>query len=170
VGAASLALGLLFARRGLALRRTIIGFDFLLVPLQLATSVRSNVPLLGVGPSIAVLVMLQPEFPKLSQRLRKVFLTLHVGFAVSWLGVSIAMLVLSVTGLVAEDLDLRHHAYAFMHIFDLAIVIPLVLLSIITGLVVSMGTHWGLVKNWWVLAKFVGALGVLGFASLKEIF
>jgi hypothetical protein len=114
--------------------------------------------------------MLQPEFPKLSQRLRKVFLTLHVGFAVSWLGVSIAMLVLSVTGLVAEDLDLRHHAYNFMHIFDPAIVIPLVLLSIITGLVVSMGTHWGLVKTWWVLAKFVGALGILGFASLKENF
>jgi hypothetical protein len=60
VGAASLALGLLFARRGRALRRTIIGFEILLVPLQLATSVRSNVPLLGVVPSIAVLVML-PE-------------------------------------------------------------------------------------------------------------
>ena len=81
-----------------------------------------------------------------------------------------AMVVLSVTGLVTDDAALREHAYAFMHIFDLAIVIPLVLLSIITGLVVSMGTHWGLVKNWWVLAKFVGALGVLGFASLKEIF
>lgn len=65
---------------------------------------------------------------------------------------------------------MRHNAYAIMHIFDLALVIPLVLLSILTGLVVSLGTHWGLIKNWWVLTKFILALGIVTMASVKENF
>ena len=65
---------------------------------------------------------------------------------------------------------MRHNAYAIMHIFDLAIVIPLVLLSILTGLVVSLGTHWGLIKNWWVLTKVAIALSSPIFAGVKENF
>jgi len=168
--AISLLVGLLLARGSGGLRRSVIGFEILLVPLQLATSVRSNIPLIGVVLSIAILVLLRPAFPKLSKQSRKFFLTLHVGLAVSWLGAATAMAVLSVTGLLTEDLGLRHHAYAIMHIFDLALVIPLVLLSILTGLVVSLGTHWGLIKNWWVLTKFVIALGIVTMASVKENF
>ncbi len=107
-------------------------------------------------------------FPRMSMRLRKFVLTVHVASSGSWLGVGMVMAVLGVTGLVTGDLALRHHAYALMHILDLAIVIPLVLLSIITGLVVSFGTPWGLVRHWWVLVKFAIALGIVTFASLRE--
>lgn len=55
-----------------------------------------------------------------------------------------------------------------MHLFDLTIVIPLVLLSIVTGLVVSFGTHWGLVRHWWILAKFALAVGIVTVASVWE--
>lgn len=84
----------------------------------------------------------------LRPRTRKLWLTLHVGFSVGWLGAAMAMLVLAIVGARTSDLDLRHYAYEIMHVFDLAIVIPLVLLSLITGLVVSLGTKWGLVRHW----------------------
>src|SRR5699024_10857546 len=35
-----------------------------------------------------------------------------------------------------------------------AIVVPLALLSVVTGLIVSVGTHWGLLLHWWVVTKF----------------
>lgn len=165
----SLTLGLLVSR-GDGLRRVIIGFESLLVPLQVALSVLSDVALIGALLSIAVLALLRPTFPKLSPRLRKFFLTLHVGTSVGWLGASMGMVVLSVTGLVTRNPELRHHAYAFMHIFDLTIVIPLVVLSIVTGLVVSFGTPWGLIRYWWVLVKFVLALGIVAFAGVRENF
>jgi len=168
-GVVSLTLGLLVSR-GDGLRRVIIGFESLLVPLQVALSILSDVVLIGAVLSIAVLVLLRPTFPKLSPRLRKFFLTLHVGTSVGWLGASMGMVVLSVTGLVTGNPELRHHAYAFMHIFDLTIVIPLVVLSIVTGLVVSFGTPWGLIRYWWVLVKFVLALGIVAFASARENF
>jgi hypothetical protein len=110
------------------------------------------------------------SFPKLSPTLRKLFLTLHVGFSVSWLGVSGAMLVLSLVGLLTADVELRHAAYALMHIFDLALVIPLVLLSISSGLIVALGTPWGLFQYWWVVSKLLISLGIVGFASVQENF
>ncbi|MDQ3784531.1 MAG: hypothetical protein M3360_06605 [Actinomycetota bacterium] len=173
-GLVSLVIGLLLirsgSRPGRALRRSIIGFELLLIPLQAVLSVLSLVIWVGLVLSIVILALMRPTFPKLSRPWRKLFLTLHVGLAVSWLGVSMAMVVLSVTGLLTEDPELRHNAYAFMHIFDLAIVIPLVVVSIVTGLVVSLGTHWGLIKNWWVLTKFAIALSIPIFAGVKENF
>lgn len=110
------------------------------------------------------------SFPKLSPALRKLFLTLHVGFSVSWLGACGAMLILSLIGMLTADVELRYAAYAFMHIFDLVLVIPLVLLSISSGLLVSLGTPWGLFQYWWVVIKLLISLGIVGFAGVQENF
>lgn len=88
--------------------------------------------------SVMILVGLKPQFPRLSPRARKVWLTLHVGISVGWLGLGLAMTTLAFTGLLAETHAVRHGAYELMHIFDLTIVIPSVLLSIITGLGVGL--------------------------------
>ncbi|MGK8524891.1 hypothetical protein ACRS6B_26635 [Nocardia asteroides] len=104
----------------------------------------------------------------LRPRTRKIWLVLHVGFSVSWLGLAMAMLALAVVGATADDGSLRRHAYEFMHIFDRALVIPVVLLSLGTGLVVSFGTRWGLVRHHWVVAKFCIALSIPVFAVVRE--
>lgn len=114
--------------------------------------------------------MVQIGFPKLSPALRKFWLTLHVGFSVSWLGMSAAMTGLSLIGLLTHDRELQRAAYAIMHLFDLALIIPLVLLSIITGLIVALGTPWGLFHYWWVVVKLVISLGIVGFAAAQENF
>lgn len=114
--------------------------------------------------------MVQLTFLKLSPALRKFWLTLHVGFSVSWLGMSAAMTGLSLIGLLTHDLELRRAAYAIMHLFDLTLIIPLVLLSLITGLIVALGTPWGLFHYWWVVVKLVISLGIVGFAAAQENF
>ncbi|WP_158891406.1 hypothetical protein [Amycolatopsis anabasis] len=151
-------------------RRIALWVSWPMIPLFVACSLPAPPALLGLLTTSAALGSLRPKFGSLRPRARKLWLTLHIGFSVGWLGAAMAMLVLAVVGATAADRELRHHAYEIMHIFDLAIVIPLVLLSLGTGLVVSLGTRWGLVRYWWVLVKFVLALSIPVFAGLQESF
>lgn len=99
----------------------------------------------------------RPRFPQLKRRTRKIWLTLHVGVSVGWLGLALAMMALALAGAVGGR-SVRHGAYEFMHLFDLAVIIPSVILTITSGLAVSLGTPWGLVRHRWVLLKFVISL------------
>lgn len=151
-------------------RRVALWVSWLMILVFIAFSVPAPPALLGLASSAAVLGFLRPRFGRLRPRSRKLWLALHVGFSVGWLGAAMAMLVLAIVGATTSNLLLRHYAYEIMHIFDLAIVIPLVLLALITGLVVSLGTKWGLVRYWWVLVKFAIALSIPLFAAVQESF
>ncbi|AGL16609.1 hypothetical protein [Actinoplanes sp. N902-109] len=149
-------------------RPVLVATEVTLVPLQFLLSIPSNLPLLGMLLSGVIVALLRPHFAQLSPRIRKYFLWLHVGLSVSWLGLSMAMLVLSLTGQFTSDRALSHDAYRIMHLFDLVIVIPVVFLSIISGLVVSLGTKWGLVRNKWVLTKFLLSLIIPSVAGFQH--
>ena len=103
---------------------------------------------------------------RMSRRRRKLVLTLHVGSSVGWLGAAIAMTVLLVAGLVTGNPALRHSAFTFMHVYDLAVMIPLGYLALITGVLLSVGTNWGLLKHWWIVVKLVLTVAVLVFAGV----
>ena len=150
-------------------RRPALVVHLALVPVQFVLSVPSNVPLLGMAASVAVLVAAKPGFPRLRPRARKLMLTLHIGLSVTWLGLATAMTALAVTGLATADAQLRHAAYRIMHIFDLVLVIPVVVLAIGTGLVVSLCTQWGLTNHWWVLTKFVLSSMIPAVAGFQHL-
>ncbi|MGH8573007.1 MAG: hypothetical protein ACREX8_10600 [Gammaproteobacteria bacterium] len=171
LGAASLVLGLLYGRRPIA-RQILIGVHFPLIVILFVLSIvaGSSLLLLGVALSVVILAALRPRFRRMRPHARKFWLTLHVGFSVGWLGAGLGMVVLSLVGATTSDLALRHSSYELMHIFDLTLVIPLVLLSISTGLVVSLGTQWGLIKHWWVLIKFGISIGIVAVAAVWENF
>lgn len=103
---------------------------------------------------------------RMSQHLRKFILTIHVGTSVGWLGAAIAMFVLTISAIVTHDPELRHAAYTFMHIYDLAIMIPLGYLSFITGILLSLGTNWRLFKYYWIVIKLILTTLVLIFAGV----
>jgi hypothetical protein len=103
---------------------------------------------------------------RMSRRRRKLVLTLHVVTSVGWLGAAIAMTVLLVAGLVTHNPALRPSAFTFMHLYDLAIMIPLGYLALITGVLLSVGTNWGLLKHWWIVTKLVLTVAVLLFAGV----
>lgn len=150
--------------------RGIAWFVAAMIAVQFLIAFGTFSPWIGLLLCVTALALTKPSFPQLRPRTRKLALTLHVGFSVSWLGLAMSMTVLSGVGLLAVDGELQRDAYRMMHIFDLALVIPLVILSILTGLLVSLGTKWGLIRHWWVLTKFTISMTILAVAAFFENF
>ncbi len=86
---------------------------------------------------------------------RKFALTAHVTFSVGWLGAVAAFLALAVAGLTSWDPQVVRAAYLAMDLTAWFVIVPLSLASLVTGLVQSLGTRWGLFRHYWVLIKLV---------------
>ncbi|MEW1599446.1 hypothetical protein [Streptomyces sp. NPDC093808] len=85
--------------------------------------------------------------------LRKLALTAHVASSVGWLGSVAVFLVLAIAGLTGQDTQRTRGAYIAMELTGWYVIVPLAFASLLTGLVQSLGTPWGLVRHYWVLAK-----------------
>lgn len=91
----------------------------------------------------------------MTPRLRKFALTAHVTSSVSWLGAVAAFLALAVAGLTSHDTQMVRAAYLATELVTWFVVVPLAFASLFTGLVVSLGSPWGLFRHYWVLVKFM---------------
>jgi hypothetical protein len=91
----------------------------------------------------------------LSGRLRKFALTAHVCSSVGWLGALGAFLALAIAGLGNHDAQVARAAYVAMDLTTWWVIVPMAFASLLTGLVVSLGTTWGLFRHYWVLVKFL---------------
>ena len=89
----------------------------------------------------------------LTPRLRKLTLTAHITASVGWLGAVIAFLALSVTGLISQDPQTVRGAYPVMERTGWVVLVPLSLASLVTGLISSLGSTWGLFQHYWILFK-----------------
>ncbi|MEU0170318.1 hypothetical protein ABZ214_33535 [Streptomyces iakyrus] len=87
--------------------------------------------------------------------LRKLALTTHVVTSVGWLGSVTVFLVLAVVGLTSQDTQRVRGAYLAMETTGWYVIVPLAFASLLTGIVQSMGTTWGLLRHYWVLMKLV---------------
>ncbi len=105
----------------------------------------------------------------MTPRLRKFALTAHVTSSVGWLGAVASFLALAVAGLTSQDAQMVRAAYLAMELTGWYVIVPLCLASLLTGLVQSLGTTWGLFRHYWVLTKFVitivSALILFGFTQ-----
>jgi hypothetical protein len=105
----------------------------------------------------------------MSPRARKANLVLHVIVSVSWLGLDVGLLTLTITALTTDDTMTLRAAYVAMRLLGDVLLIPVALLTLATGVVLCLGTHWGVTRHWWVLAKLVLTLtaGTLTIFSLR---
>ena len=87
--------------------------------------------------------------------LRKAVLTTHVTTSVGWLGAVAAFLALSIAGLTSHDVQLVRAAELGMVWMGWSVLVPLSLASLLTGLLQSLGTEWGLFRHYWILAKLL---------------
>lgn len=106
------------------------------------------------------------RFPPLSRPVRRLTLVLHVAVSVGWLGMDAVLLVLGATALLSADPELTRACYLAMDAAGGRLLIPVSLLALVTGVVLGLGTPWGLVRYWWVLAKLV----VTAVAATLSIF
>lgn len=86
---------------------------------------------------------------------RKLALTAHVASSVGWLGAVLGFLALAIAGLFADDAPTARAAYVAMRVVTWAVIVPLGFAALITGIVQSLGTAWGLVRHYWVIVKLV---------------
>ena len=96
----------------------------------------------------------------MAARARKVLLTVHVLASVGWVGAIAGFLVLAVVGLTSDDAQRVRGVYLASEPLALYAIVPLALASLITGVVQSLVTSWGLVRHYWVIVK----LGITLFA------
>jgi len=87
--------------------------------------------------------------------LRKIALTAHIVFSVGWLGAIVPYLALAIAGLTSRDISLARAAYLSMELIGWFVIVPLSLAALLSGLVQSLGTPWGLFRHWWIVAKLV---------------
>ncbi len=91
----------------------------------------------------------------MSPGLRKLALTAHVAASVGWLGAVACFLALAVVGLTGRDAQTVRGAYLVMEPAAWFVLVPLAFASLLTGLVSSLGTAWGLFRHYWVVFKLL---------------
>lgn len=91
----------------------------------------------------------------MSNPLRKFALTLHVTSSVSLLGAIAAFLTLSIVGFTSLDDQMLRAAYLAMDVIARYAIVPLAFAALLSGLIQSLGTPWGLFRHYWVLIKLL---------------
>lgn len=87
--------------------------------------------------------------------LRKGMLAAHLTCSTGWLGAVVAYLVLDVTVATSGDAQAVRSAWIAMGLVTSSVIVPLAIAALITGIVMSLGTKWGLFRHWWVLISLV---------------
>jgi hypothetical protein len=87
--------------------------------------------------------------------LRTFALTAHVTSSAGWIGAVVVFLALAIVGLTSQDAQTVRGAYLVMEPAAWFVLVPLAFASLLTGIVMSLGTTWGLFRHYWVLFKLL---------------
>lgn len=94
--------------------------------------------------------------------LRRFTLTTHVTSSVGWVGAALVFLALALIGFTSDDPVKVRGAYLLMAPAAWFVLVPLAHASLLSGIVLSLGTTWGLFRHYWVVVK----LGITVFATV----
>lgn len=95
----------------------------------------------------------------MTPKVRNFALTAHVTSSVGWLGSVAAFLVVALVALMnADDLKARA-ASTTMEPIGWFVIVPFSAASMLSGIVQSVGTPWGLFRHYWVLVKLLITVG-----------
>lgn len=99
--------------------------------------------------------------------MRRVILAAHVALSVGWMGAVAAFAVIAGYGAALTPSDRAVPGiYAALWVVMWAIIVPLAVLSLLTGVLQSVGTTWGLFRHYWVAMKLVLTIGATGLLLL----
>ena len=98
----------------------------------------------------------------MTQALRRFALTTHVTSSIGWIGAVMVFVALAGLGLISQDPQTVRGVYLVMEHAAWLTLVPLAFASLVTGLVMSLGTTWGLFRHYWVVFK----LSITVFATV----
>ncbi|WP_203588008.1 hypothetical protein [Actinospica acidiphila] len=91
---------------------------------------------------------------KLDRPARRAFLVVHVVASAGWLGLSAGLLALGLAANTTGSPATVEAAVRSMRLFADWLLLPLAFLTLGSGLVLALGTPWGLARHRWVWTKF----------------
>jgi hypothetical protein len=97
---------------------------------------------------------------RISARLYKLLLTTHIIVSVGWLGVVFAKLALGLATITSSVPEVADALYVAIGVLNVAFP-PLAIGTIVSGVLLSLGTKWGLLEHYWVATKLALAVGVI---------
>jgi hypothetical protein len=107
-----------------------------------------------------------PRF-RLRRRGYKLAVTTHVLASVGWFGIAVVVAFCGVAA-AASDAARAHALYRAMELMPW-LSVPAGILAVVTGTVLGLGTTYGLIRHWWVVAKIVIAVAVIVTDALLVI-
>lgn len=86
---------------------------------------------------------------------RRISLSVHIICSVGWIGAAAAYLALGLAASLSKQPATMRAAWIAMEVTGWYVIVPLAVLALLTGLVMSLGTTWGLLRHYWVLFALV---------------
>ena len=90
---------------------------------------------------------------RLGARTRKGVLVVHVVSAGAWIGIDVVMAVLVFTAVLTENESTKSLCYRALELFAVWPLIVTGLVCLASGVVLGLGTKYGLMRYWWVAIK-----------------
>lgn len=91
--------------------------------------------------------------PRLGRRTRRAVLTVHIVSAGAWIGIDVVLGVFVFTALLTDSTSTEALCYQALELFAVWPLLTAGLVCLASGIVLGLGTSYGLVRNWWVAVK-----------------
>lgn len=92
---------------------------------------------------------------KFSIKQKQWIITIHVLSVVCWLGGAICMFVLGSYMLLSGNGEQLYYTLDNMHLIDVVLIRYTALVALLSGIVLSIWTQWGLFKHYWIVIKLI---------------
>jgi uncharacterized membrane protein len=106
-------------------------------------------------------------FPRLGTRTRRAVLVTHIASAGAWLGVDVAMAVLIVTAMTTDEPATLVFSLQALELVSIWPLLACGLLCLLSGIVLGLGSRWGVVRYWWVATKLALNLVLTGLVVVS---
>jgi hypothetical protein len=104
---------------------------------------------------------------RLGANTRKSVLVVHIASAGAWLGIDVAMGVLVFTALLSDDGRTKALAFRALELVAVGPLLACGLVCLLTGILLGLGSRYGLVRYWWVAVKLALNLVLTGLVLIS---
>ncbi len=102
---------------------------------------------------------------RLSARARRAVLLAHIVAGTGWFGIAAVTFVLTVAALTESDAAIVRAGYEFHELLIGSLARPASLITLGTGLVLAVGTKWGVAKHYWPLIKLILVVATIAITA-----
>ena len=110
---------------------------------------------------------------RLGARTRKALLAVHIASAGAWIGIDVVIAVFVFTAVFSDDDSTKALCYRALELFAVWPLLTVGVLSLASGVLLGLGSRYGLLRYWWVAVKLglnlmLTALVLVGLQPVVE--